>query len=127
MERKEMLKRLGSYALTISLITGSSSLLSGCENNNETSNNETKGHYYVVFNDNNAIVYDETFFMIKYDFKDRIIIFDGDKSITITDYISFDNYTKDEVEEKVKDLIGEDGNITYYGLEEEKKLKKLNN
>ena len=65
--------------------------------------------------------------MIKYDFKDRIIIFDGDKSITITDYISFDNYTKDEVEEKVKDLIGEDGNITYYGLEEEKKLKKLNN
>ena len=62
MERKEMLKRLGSYALTISLITGSSSLLSGCENNNETSNNETKGHYYVLFPE--LIVYISKYLMI---------------------------------------------------------------
>ena len=123
MERKEMLKKLGACVTALSIITGSSSLLSGCKKDENAINNSENIHYYVVFNGNNAIVYDDSVFIVKYDFKDRIVIYDGAKSITITDYIAFDNYTKGEVEEKVKDLIGEDGTIIYYETEN-KALKK---
>ena len=125
MERKELLKRLGSYTLTLSLITGSSSILSGCVSV-KYKNKDDSYHCLVVLNNNNAIIYDTSINDISFTMQSNFaIIHEDGKSITLIDYIAFDNYTKDEVEEKVKDLIGEDGNITYYGLDKEKKLKKI--
>ena len=118
MERKDMLKKLASYALTIGIITGSSSILSGCGKNNGD-------YYYVVFNDNNAIIFDDSVYKIISDgYSGNITVHDGEKKLRITNYIKFYNYSKEETEDQIKSLIGEDGNISYYGFDKEKILKK---
>ena len=121
MERKEILKKLASYALTISLITGSSSLLSGCQKKGDSTINT----YYVVFNNNNATIYDDSTCKISEGaYSGNAFICEGRKEIKITNYIRFKKYTKEEVEDKVRDLIGEDGTIIYYETEN-KTLKKV--
>ena len=116
MERKDMLKKLASYALTIGIITGTSSVLSGCNN---------KKDYIVLYNDDNAIIYDadntEWYYENKYS---CIKIRDNGKSFISSNYLFYSNYSIDEIESQVKKLIGEDGNISYYNFAEEKTLKK---
>ena len=119
MERKDMLKKLASYVLTIGIITGSGSILSGCKSDNN------KKDYIVLYNDDNAIIYDadntEWYYENKYS---CIKIRDNGKSFISSNYLFYSNYSIDEIESHVKALIGEDGNISYYNFDEEKKLKK---
>ena len=123
MGRKEMLKKLASYALIISMVTGGTSLISGCKKDKKGVNQDD---YIVVVQDKNAIVYERSDNRIKTTMKDgKAMILDGDKQIIVTNYIEYRFYTKEEVEEKIKELLGEDVSITYYGFEE-KKLKKEN-
>ena len=125
MERKEMLKKIGSYVLALS-ICGSSTLLSGCDKNQED-NNQKYGYYYVVLNDNNAVIYDNSIYDINvHGYSGNATVIDGNKQIYLTNYIRFKHCSKTEIEEQIKYLIGKDGNIYYYGCEEEKTLKKIN-
>ena len=131
MERKELLKRLGSYTLTLSLITGSSSILTGCSSNivNNSSLVTTSyasdsdiSDYFVVINECNAIIYKANNNRIIYGIAN--LYYEKNNNIVLSDYILYQRSSIKDVEKQVKALVGDDGNISYYNFDQDKTLKK---
>ena len=111
MNRKRIINKLTSYALTISLLM----LASGCNK---------KGNYIVIYNNDSAIIYDANESTHDYYNTANNKINQENNSNKINQCIIFSNVTLEEVKEKIYSMIGEDAYIRTYGFEEEKELIK---
>lgn len=107
-------KKIISIALSSTLLTS----LTSCSSekllkNAHENNNNSYNYAAIIINDDNATVFLDNYYIYDNQYGDKYIGYDNDKFYT--ENICEINYVdKDDLEVKVKKLIGKDGNINYY-------------
>lgn len=109
-------KRIISLALSGALLTSLTSCSSEKLLTNKEDNSNTYNYAAVIINDDNALVFLNDYYMYDNQYGEKYIDYKSDK-FYVENICKINYVDKEDLEVKVKKLVGKDGNISYYDEE----------